>query len=282
MPPRRFSHTHLAQLVLPPPCPSQTSTGTSTNDNIMTIIKKTSLGLFSAASLITASTAQAGDLSASLSLDTNSHFISYGFDVWGAGDDQDILFNPSLSVDYKINDNWAFSTGFWLDVNDKPAGSSFRTQETDTWVGFAYSKDIYTVSATYQSWQYASDTEEILDVALSLDTFLSPSLTWHNRLDPGASGGSNGSFLVLGAEHSFDINEKFSLTVPVAVGFALSEFHTAQDGYGYASIGLQGSYVLNEMSSLNFGITYYDTDSGVVGNAEDSFLTYNAGISFSF
>ncbi|MGJ8697324.1 MAG: hypothetical protein ACSHYF_13485 [Verrucomicrobiaceae bacterium] len=248
----------------------------------MTIIRKTTLGLFSAASLVAASTAQAGDLSASLSLDANSHFISYGFDVWGAGDDQDILFNPSLSLDYKLNDCWTLNTGFWLDVNDKPAGSSFRTQETDTWIGFAYSKDIYSVSATYQSWQYAGDTEQILDVSFALDTFLSPSITWHNRLDPGASGGFNGSFLVFGAEHSFDINEKLSVSIPVSVGFALSEFHTVQDGYGYASVGLQGSYAINDTTAFNFGMTYYDTDSGVVGNAEDSFVTYNAGVSFSF
>ncbi|MEJ6582116.1 MAG: hypothetical protein QNL33_20720 [Akkermansiaceae bacterium] len=240
------------------------------------------LGTLGAASLLMTASAQAGDLSASLSLDANSHFISYGFDVWGAGDDQDFLFNPSLNIDYAINDCWTFNAGFWLDVNDKPAGSSFRTQETDTWIGFSYAKDIYSVSATYQSWQYAGDTEQILDISLGLDTFLSPSITWHNRFDPGASGGFNGSFLVLGAEHSFDINEKFSLTVPVSVGFALSDFHTTEDGYGYASIGLQGSYALSEMSSFNFGLTYYDTDSGVVGNAEDSFFTYNAGISFSF
>lgn len=254
----------------------------SNKNTIMINIKKTSLGLFSAASLVTASTAQAGDLSASLSLDMNSHFISYGFDVWGAGNGSDALFNPSLSLDYQINENWSFSTGFWLDVNDKPAGSSYSTQETDTWVGIAYSKDIYTVSATYQSWQYAGDTEEIFDVGVSFDTFLSPSITWHNRLDPGASGGANGSFLVLGAEHSFEVNDKFSVAVPVSVGFALSDFHTTEDGYGFASIGLQGSYTLTDVSAFNFGVTYYDTDSGVVGNADDSFLTYNAGISFSF
>lgn len=277
-----MSNHHLAQLMHQFPCSPQFQSSTSINDTKMTTIKKTSLGLFSAASLVVTSSAQAGDLSASLSLDANSHFISYGFDVWGAGDSQDFLFNPSLSVDYKINENWTLNTGFWLDVNDQPAGSSFKTQETDTWIGLAYSKDIYTVSATYQSWQYAGDTEQILDVSLAFDTIFSPSITWHNRFDPGASGGFNGSFLVLGAEHSFDINEKFSVAVPVSVGFALSDFHTTKDGYGYASIGLQGSYELTEMSSFNFGVTYYDTDSGVVGNAEDSFLTYNAGVSFSF
>jgi hypothetical protein len=222
-------------------------------------------------------------LSGSLSLDYNSHFISYGFDVWAGGDSlsEAPTFNPSVGLDYALTDSVTLSTGFWLDVNDN-AGDDFKVQETDIWFGISYTSGIVSYSATWQNWQYAGDSEQVLDIGVSFDTFLSPSITLHKRLEEGASGGFDGTFLVVGAEHSFDLGDKFSLTIPVAVGFALDEFHTTEDGYGYASIGLQGSYAISDYTSFNAGVTYYDTDSGVVGNAEDSFLTANAGISFSF
>jgi len=231
---------------------------------------------------MTASPLTAGELTGSASIDYNSHFISYGFDVWGGGDSPSgtETLNPSVSLNYQINDKWSFNTGFWLDINDNTGTS--ETQETDTWIGLGYDAGFAAYSATLQSWQYASDTELILDLGVSFDTFLSPSITLHHRLDEGASGGFDGTFLVLGGEHSFDVNECFSVTVPIAVGFALDEFHTTDDGYGFASIGLQGSYALTDSASFNFGVTYYDTDEDVVGNADDSFLTYNAGLSYDF
>jgi len=234
------------------------------------------------AGLLVSGQAQAGDLSGSLSFDANSHFISYGFDVWGGGESPsgEGTFNPSLSLDYKVNDNWSFSAGFWLDANDNLG--DFDVVETDTWIGVAYTSGITQASIKFQNWQYGGTSEEILDLGLSFDTFLSPSITIHKRLGAGASGGYNGTFLVVGAEHSLTGCENFSLTIPVSVAFALDEFHTTESGYGFASIGLQGSYAMTDSSSLNFGVTYYDTDDQVVANIDDSFFTYNAGITFTF
>lgn len=221
-------------------------------------------------------------LSGSISFDYNSHFISYGFDVWGGGKNPsgESTFNPSVSIDYQVNDQWTLSSGFWLDVNDNTG--DFETVETDIWFGASYTTGITTISGTFQNWQYGGVSEEVFDLGVSFDTFLSPSVMLHHRLDEGASGGFDGTFLLVGAEHTFELSDSFSITVPVAVGFALSEFHTTETGYGYASIGLQGSYALNESTSLNVGATYYDTDDAVVGNVDDSFITYNAGISISF
>ncbi|MFT6181540.1 MAG: hypothetical protein ACJAQT_002459 [Akkermansiaceae bacterium] len=246
----------------------------------MNIPNQKFLASLTAAGLVTAGQAHA-DLSAELSLDYNSHFISYGFDVWGGGDDPQGTFNPSLSIDYKVNDALSLNAGFWLDVNDN-GGGPFETVETDVWIGASYTSGITTASLTLQNWQYGGTSEGILDLGLSFDTLLSPSITIHKRLDEGASGGFNGTFLVLGAEHSFDVNEQLSITIPVSVGFAIDEFHTTETGYGFASIGLSANYTLNEMTSIHAGVTYWDTDSAVTGNAEESFYGFNAGISFSF
>jgi len=241
--------------------------------------------------LVSIGNVRAGELTGSLSFDFNSHFISYGADIWSDGDSPEGTFNPSINFDYQINDSWTLNMGAWLDVNDNDGGS-FETKETDVWIGIAYTTGCVTASATYQSWQYASDVEDILDIGLSFDTFLSPSLTLHHRLSSGAAAGFDamgnqtngfsGTFLTGSLEHSWELSESFSLTVPFSIGFALDEFHTTESGYGFASIGLQGSYAFNDMASFNFGLTYYDTDEDVVANVDDSFFTYNAGVSFSF
>jgi len=244
--------------------------------------------------LVDSAGATESKLTGSVSLDYNSHFISYGLDVWGGGDnltDED-TFNPSVSINYQINDALSVQTGFWLDINDNDAsfdpGSDFDTQETDTWVGVTYTHGIASYSATYQSWNYAGDTEEILDFAVAFDTFLSPSLLIHVRSDAGAANSAPGSeadegtFAVLSASHSFSVTDRFSVSVPVAVGFALDSFHTSEDGYAYTSVGLQGSYALDDAASINFGLTYYNNDDAVTGNLEENFITTNVGISYSF
>jgi hypothetical protein len=253
------------------------------NKKVPTIMKTLNpkfLASITAAGLFTAGQAHA-DLSAELSLDYNSHFISYGFDIWSDGDSPAGTFNPSLSVEYKVNDCWSLNAGFWLDVNDN-GGGPFETVETDVWIGASYTAGITTASLTLQNWQYGGTSEEILDFGLSFDTFLSPSIMIHKRLDEGASGGFDGTFLVVGAEHSFEISDQFSITIPVSVGFALDEFHTTESGYGFASIGLSANYTINDMTSLHAGVAYWDTDDDVIGNVEDSFFTYNAGVTFTF
>lgn len=246
------------------------------------------LTALSAAAIATGS-ATAGELTGSLSLDYNSHFTLYGQDVWGAGSNltTQATLNPALSLNYQVNDALSFQTGFWLDVNDN-AGSDFETQETDIWLGVSYTSGIATYSATYQTWQYGTnlegsnaDSEEVLDLAVSFDTFLSPSLTYHKRLD-GSGNQSLGSILVLSASHSFDISEKFSVTIPVSIAAVTDKLNGSDSGYAYTSAGLQGSYALNDSTSLNAGITYFTTDGDVAGNVDEDFHTINAGVSYSF
>ena len=233
-------------------------------------------------------------LSGTLSFDANSHFISYGSDVWGAGTSatEGWTFNPSFSVDYALTDAISLNAGFWADINDNVSGVGFDGQEIDIWLGASYTSGIATYSVTFQSWQYAGASEEVLDLGISLDTFLNPSITLHQRLGAGASGGDEGTFLVAGIEESFTIADKYTFSVPVNVGYSVDDdyhagFHstgTTDSGFAYVSIGLQSSIPLTEYSSFNYGVTYYIRDEDVVGDnsGADNFFTYNAGVSLSF
>jgi len=211
----------------------------------------------------TTTTAPSGDsrLSGSLSLDANSHFISYGSDVWGGGTSATDAwtFNPSLSINYKLTDALTLNAGLWADINDNlPApNDDFDNQEIDIWFGASYTTGIATFSATIQSWQYAGASEEVLDLGISLDTFLNPSILLHQRLGAGASGGNEGTFLVAGIEESFTLFGKYTFSVPVNVGYSVSDDYHAgfdstgstDDGFAYVSIGLQSSIPITEYSS---------------------------------
>ncbi|MDF1740388.1 MAG: hypothetical protein P1U86_14605 [Verrucomicrobiales bacterium] len=234
------------------------------------------------------------EIGVSLSFDAYSHFISYGADVWGDGSNAgNYGFNPSLEFSFPITDDLSLTLGTWWDVNDKgvsPIGG--QLQEVDVWTGLAYDMGFVEVSTTYQQWIYGSQTEQILDFGFAFDLPLSPSVTVHNRLDAGASGGDTGTVVVVGAEHGFDLGP-VSITLPVGVAFFATEgFHGVggDTGFGYASGGINASVPMAFMDSalggewaFNAGVTYYHTDNSVtVNNPESDFIVTNFGVGVSF
>ncbi len=238
-------------------------------------------------------TAPESAVSGVLSLDYNTHFISYGFDVWGGGNDfngANATFNPSLELNWAIGDFTAI-LGTWWDVNNNTSSAlGGDIQEIDVYVGGAYAIGNFSLSAIYQAWIYGSDTEHVIDFGLSYDTFLSPSLTVHHRFDEGASGGNTGTILVAGLEYGFDLGA-VSFSIPFNVAYFLDDdFHptSTDSGIGYGSLGLAASVPLAFIPEaygawdIHAGLTYYVTSNSVVGNADDDFLTGNIGISCAF
>ena len=229
-------------------------------------------------------------------LDFNSHFISYGADVWKDGTSlSEPTFNPMIELAFALPNDLTATVGTWMDINSKVGGGSSpnggRVQEVDFWTGLSYSFDKLTVSATYQAWTYVGSTEDILDIKFAYDTILAPSLTIHNRLDAGASGGNTGTVLVLGLGHSMEAGP-VAVSFPVNIAYFLEDdFHAGTDnGFGFASVGVAGTLPLSPYIGdgfgawdLNAGLTYYITDDEVIpGNPVDSFLTASAGLSVAF
>lgn len=240
-------------------------------------------------------------VSGSLNLDFNSHFFSYGNDVWNDGSDPfKMSFNPSAELSLALPANFTATVGIWADINNK--GNLAPTiggdiQEVDLWYGLSYAYDKFTVSATYQQWFYAGEVEDILDIGFSYDTVLSPSLTLHNRLNAGGAGtagGDEGMVIVLGLEHGIEAGP-VSISFPFSLAYFVDDgFHaaTSDSGVGYASLGIQASVPLTTVIgdaygdwSLNAGVTLYVTDDDVIGtgvNPEDTFVATNIGLSLSF
>lgn len=233
-------------------------------------------------------------ISGVLNLDFNTHFVSYGWDVWADGSSMsDPTFNPMLELAFALPADLTFTLGTWWDMNSKAESSiGGRIQEVDVWSGLSYTYEKFTVGATYQAWMYASDTEDILDIKFAYDCFLSPSLTVHNRLDEGASGGNTGTVLALGLSYGLEAGP-VSISFPFSLAYFLEDdFHpgSTDSGFGYASIGATASLPLTPYIGSSYGewdlhggLTYYFTDEDVVGNtSQDSFLTANLGLGLSF
>ncbi|MES2657493.1 MAG: hypothetical protein V4689_02685 [Verrucomicrobiota bacterium] len=232
-----------------------------------------------------------------LSLSVNSHFISYGNDVWKDGSSMsDPGFNPSLEYTIQLPaDGFSLILGTWWDVNSKAAAPSIGgdIQEIDVWAGLGYTVDKFSITTTYQAWNYAQGTEQILDVKLGYACFLSPSLMFHNRIDEGNSGGADGTIVVLGLSHSIEAGP---VTISFPVNFAAilgDNYYDAtagsDSGYAYTSIAAQASYGLEFMGdtygkwSLVGGLTQYWTNGSVIpGNPTNQFLTYNVGLTANF
>jgi hypothetical protein len=228
-----------------------------------------------------------------MSFDINSHFISYGADVWGAGTQWDKgVFNPSMELAWKTPiPNLSLLIGTWWDVNNNTVSSiGGMIQEIDVWFGANYTWNDLSATFLYQAWNYGGQTEQILDFTLKYNNnmFLNPAVTMHNRVDPGAAeggGGQNGIFVVPNISYNIPV-WKFTFTPSLAVGFATKHFHGGGGGYGYLALGINGSVPIPYLPGnweLHGGITYYNTNDYVIpSNVADNFVTGNIGIKLSF
>jgi len=232
-------------------------------------------------------------LSGTLNFDYNTHFISYGFDVWGDGNDLDGgTFNPSLELTWKLPNHFSAILGTWWDVNDHVESSlGGDIQEIDVWAGLGYSIGDLSITTLYQAWNYASETEDILDIKFAYNCLLNPSLTIHNRLDAGGSGGQEGTILLLGLSHSVEAGP-VTISFPLNIAYFLQDdYHpfSTDSGFGYGSLGVTATYPLTFLGeaygkwNIHGGVTYYVTSSDVVANpVDDNFFTANIGIGCAF
>ncbi len=224
----------------------------------------------------------------SLSLMVNTHFISYGFDVWGAGSSwSEPIFNPAIELNFDLGSGWTFILGTWWDVNDNAVSSigGSAVQEVDVYGGFGYTTGIVSFTVLYQEWLYGGGSERIVDFIVAFDTILNPSLTIHGRVDGEDLGLEEGIVGVLGIEEGFDAGP-VTFTFPAAVAFATDNYHGGDGGFAYASLGANLSVPLPFLPgdwSFHTGVTGYYTNPDVIPtNPDELFLTGNAGITLTF
>jgi len=270
---------------------------------------KNTYALFATASAVallsTAGTASAQDnISGTAGYSYNSHFVSYGADVWGAGDDW--LFDDEttnffwfdIALDF---DPVTFNFGAWSEVNDNvTSGVGGNIQEVDIWGGLSYSAGIVTAGVVYNQWFYAGDNEESIDFSLALDDSelipafpLSPKIVWHIRANGNDNAGqADGSAIVVSIAPSIGLGmADLSLTFPAGIGFFLDDDFQGgwESGYAYSyiggSLGVPLSFVPEAYGSwsMNFDVIgYFTRSSAIPNNAEENFITSSVGLVLAY
>lgn len=249
----------------------------------------------------TAATA-AENISADIAVSYNTHFISYGADVWGGGTDfygdRSTTFMQG-DFAYKATDQLTFTLTVWSDINDNTAsGIGGHLQEVDFDPGFTYAFGKVTAGVTYNAWSYAGDVEESIDLSLGYDDTgllapgfsLAPKVTFHNRVS-GNGAQQVGSAVVIGIGPSFPIGNGLSLAIPAGIAFfTTNDFQGGnKSGYGFSYIGGSLGYGLDMVPaaygkwSVNFDLIAYFTDKkSIPGNPEENFLTGSIGLKVAY
>ena len=232
-------------------------------------------------------------ITGNLSLNLDSHFVSFGSDIWGPN--HQLLFHPSLELTKAITSDFKLILGTWWDVNDRLTSSmGNRIQEVDVWFGGAYTTGPVTTTVLYQQWMYAGMNEQAVELKFAVDTFLKPSLLIHQRLGTGAYGAD--TVAVLGVSYDFKAGP-VSFSVPASVSVESGGYHTKNDdtgavvttgkaGFGFGSLGLTASIpteFIAKDATFSMGMTGYATDKVVIpGNVKQRFMNLTAGINIPF
>ena len=242
-------------------------------------------------------------VSGSAGVSYNSHFTSYGADVWRAGNE--LLGNESTmfmwsDVTFDL-EPFSLNFGVWSDINnnvDSAIGGSI--QEVDVWAGVGVDVGQFNLGFTFQQWYYAGDTEGIIDLKIAFDDSnllpiaLNPSLTWHFRVE-GNGTQEKSSAIVFGISPSFMLiqHDTFPVTLSIPTGIALfvdKDFQGGnKSGLGYfyigGSLGIPLGFISSSYGewSVNFDLTYYNTSPRAIpGNVTDDFVTGSIGLAVGF
>ena len=241
-------------------------------------------------------------------VDFQSHFISYGLDVWGGGDDPSPFSDDSTifsyaQVDAAITEDFGIFFNIWGDLNDNVESNiGGAIQEIDLTAGATYQiDDRFGTSVSIGHWAYASDVEYVLDLGVSFDDaglygesgfYLSPSVLLHYRFD-GNGGQEEALAVVVGLSPglSVDVDDDLAVDIsfPVNVAFFGDEFQGGDSGFGYVSVSASFSVPLTFVAEKygDWGAyaaaTFYHTEEDAIPtNPESDFLTTSFGLSYGF
>lgn len=211
-----------------------------------------------------------------------THFISYGQDVWGVGNNWDEAFvHPSIELDFNLGKGLQFYINTWADINDQGVTSiGHNVQEIDLNAGFYYTMGKFKFQLGYGAWNYGSQTEHVIDAKVSYTNVLNPFLAVHARVadeipfDTGVVG-------QIGIAPGTTLGP-VALSFPVTVSFDTDNFHGGDAGFAYVSAGVSASIPLTKHVSAVLAGTFYHTNDSVIPNPDSDFVVGTAGITVAF
>jgi len=223
------------------------------------------------------------DVSVSASMDYYSKYVWRGMLL-----DDDNVFQPGVEVAVEN-----FTLGFWGSW-DAESEDSRSSDEIDGYVDYSFDLGFLgtdfeklgmSVGHTWYTFPETDFNAQEYYIGLSLDTFLSPALTWYHDYSDQASGGADGDYLIASIGHSIPLLEEYGLTLDLGqeVGYNDAYFIVGEGGYSLTTVGF--GIPLSETASAHltagYSIPFSDLKDNDDGNYDNEFY-YGAGLAFSF
>ena len=225
-----------------------------------------------------------------LGTEASTHFVLYGEDLHAQGGNwsrPSVFAFTELGLDFQSFD---VATGVWFDLRDETGPLGGAIQEVDWFITVGADFDRIRLDVAFEAWHFGI-VENVFNVAVAYDDSdmiienfaLNPSIEVHTRLSPG-----QGTVFVAAIAPEFELDfQNLTIAIPAAIGFGVNDYY-ADNGYAYASVGLAAAMALDFIPAeygdweLTASTTYYFTDSDVIGNPRDNFITGAIGLAMSF
>ncbi|MDP8212326.1 MAG: hypothetical protein P9X22_03425 [Candidatus Zapsychrus exili] len=221
------------------------------------------------------------EIEVSASLDFYDKYVWRGFLL-----DDDPVLQPGVNLSSN-----GFEGGFWgsWDLQNKDALSS---DEVDGWIGYgfdlgflgeSFEKVGLSVGHTWYGFSESDLYSKEYYFGVTLDTFLSPYITYYNDYEDEAQGGADGNYFMAGIGHSFDLSEDYGITLDLGLEYGYNDnaFIDGKGGYVLSTAGL--SVPLTEKitiaPNIGYSIPHGDLESGGGNDQKEQFF---AGVSLAF
>lgn len=223
------------------------------------------------------------DVSVSATMDYYSKYVWRGILL-----DDDNVFQPGVEVSLGN-----FTAGFWASW-DIESEDSLSSDEVDGYVDYSFDLGKFSeklegigmsLGHTWYTFPAADLNAQEYYVGLSLDTFLSPSITYYRDYSDEGSGGADGEYYIANIGHGVSLSEEYGVSLDLGgeVGFNKGYFIVGDGGYSLTTIGVSAPLSDNTTisASASYSIPFGDLKDDNDGNYDNE-LYYGVGLAFGF
>lgn len=223
------------------------------------------------------------DVEISASIDYYDKYVWRGFLL-----DNDSVLQPGVSIS-----SMGFEGGFWGSW-DLESHDGLASDEVDGYIGYSFDLGFLSeklafvgvsVGNTWYSFPEADGYSKEAYLGLSLDTFLSPYVTWYVDYEKEDQGGANGNYIAMGIGHSFNLNEDLGITLDLGMEYGINNdaFIVGKGSYllSTAGVTIPLTEKITMTPSIGYSLPFDDLKEGG-GNDQDEQFYGGVSLAFSF
>ena len=243
-----------------------------------------------------------------------SHFISFGADVWGGGNNASPFSADSTAFLYgtltcKFTPEFSGFINIWSDLNDNVDSEiGGPIQEIDFNAGVNYTWNNFTFGATWAYWQFGGGAEKAIELSAAYndkdlweDTLkgfaLNPSVLFHYRYDTDGDLTSEiAGVLQFGIAPSYTFTFEgmadypLSVAVPLNAGYFTDPYQGGDGaGFGYVnagvSVGVPLAFIPKQYGAWTASVSevfFHTFDEDIPGNPNENFFVTSLSLGVSF